>query len=207
MGNVGDLKVSMFETSIGNLDLEDKEYNTVSDLLKSLGLTILYESSMSVLTEFQRGLYESVMAKAPREMALFLDPIVVSFALRDACDLSGVDYVWLDLEGDDEVGCSAWVRKKDGDTVIGLAIDLLRRHLAKYLIDVYSRETREDMVRVWEAGLELQVCPICGETSLKRRLIATNKYRLRGWTCAECGHHMIVPSDALDYLNKAGGSG
>jgi len=39
-----DLKVSAFETSIGELELENKCYDTVSNQLKSLGLTILYEN-------------------------------------------------------------------------------------------------------------------------------------------------------------------
>jgi len=208
MGRADDLKVSMSEASLADLDLEGESYGVVSDLLKGRGLATLYECRMNVLTEFQRGLYEGVMAKVPKEIALFLDPIVVSFALRDACDISGVDFVWLDLEGDGDLGCSVWVREGDGDVVVALAFGLLRRHLEKYLIDVYDRGTREDMVRVWEAGLRLQECPICGEPSPERRVIAVNKRRFRGWTCTGCRHHVVVPSDVLDYLNsRVEGSG
>ncbi len=203
MGDAGCLKVSAFETNIGNLELEDKCYDSVSDQLRGMGLTVLYEARMGVLTELQRSLYENVLLKVPKDLVLFLDPIVISFALRDACDLSSVDYVWLDFENDDDVGCSAWMRKNDGDGVIDLAVDLMRRHLEKYLIDVYSRGTREEMVRVWEAGLGLEACSVCGGTSLKRRLIMADRHhRLRGWACAKCGNHVVIPSDALDYLKR-----
>jgi len=74
------------------------------------------------------------------------------------------------------------------------------------LIDIYSRETREEMIRVWEAGLELEICSVCGETRLKRRLIIAGKNsRLRGWACTRCGNHVVIPSDTLNYLNRAGG--
>lgn len=201
MSSAEKLKVSMFETRAVNLDLEDKNYGAASDLLKGHGLVILYECGMKVLNEFQRGLYTKVMSKVPREIVLFLDPIVLSFALRDACDLSGVDYVWLDLEGEDDVGCSAWVKENDSDAVISLAVDLLKRHLDKYLIDAYDHGTREDMIRVWAAGLGLQACPICGVASPERRVIAVNKHKLRGWTCKGCGYHVILPSDSLDYFS------
>lgn len=200
MSSTVDLKVSMVEARSVNLDFEGKNYSAASNHLKSLGLAVLYECSMKVLNEYQRGLYTKVLAKVPREIALFLDPIVLSFVLRDACDLSGVDYVWLDLEGEDEVGCSAWVKDKDANAVISLAIDLLKRHLEKYLIDAYDHDTREDMIRVWEAGLGLKECPICGAASPDRRIITTNKHKFRGWTCKSCGYHVILPSDALDYL-------
>jgi hypothetical protein len=203
-----DLKIAMYETSISDLNLEDKNYRTISGILRNRGLAILYECCMRTLTTFQRGLYEKVLAKVPREIGLFSDPIVVSFALKDACDISGVDYVWFDLEGDDDVCCSAWVREEDGDAVVVLAARLLNRHLEKYLIDAYDRRTREDLVRVWEAGLGLQECHICGKSSSERRTITANNRKFRGWTCNGCGRHLIVPSDTLDYLNrKIEGSG
>ncbi len=196
-----DMKVSMFEMRAVNLDLEGKTYGAASNLLKSHGLVILYECSMKILNEFQRGLYSKVIAEVPKEIELFLDPIVLSFALRDACDLSSFDYVWLDLEGEDEVGCSAWVKENDSDAVINMTVDLLNRHLEKYLIDTYDHGTREDMVRVWKAGLDLQKCPVCGWASPERRIIVTNKRKFRGWSCKSCGYHMVLPSDSLDYFN------
>lgn len=202
MSNVAEnLKVSMVETRTVNLDLEDKSYGAASDLLKGHGLVVLYECGMKVLNDFQRDLYAKIMAKVPREITLFLDPIVLSFALRDSCDLSGVDYVWLDLEGNDDVGCSAWVKENDSNVIISLAVDLLKRHLDKYLIDAYDHGTREDMISVWTTGLGLQACPLCGTASPERRVIAVNKHKLRGWTCTSCSHHVILPSDILDYIS------
>lgn len=200
MNSVEDLRVSMFETSIAGLDLEGKSYSVISDVLKKRGLTLLYGCRTRVLTEPQRSLYEKMLIEVPREIALFMDPIVVSLALRDACDVSGVDYVWLDLEGDDDVACSCWMMEKDRAVVMGLTIGLLRRHLEKYLIDTYDHVTREDMVKVWEAGLGLEQCPICGKASPERRVIAASKRKFRGWTCKDCGHHVVVPSDILEYL-------
>ncbi|MFH0897628.1 MAG: hypothetical protein V1850_06245 [Candidatus Bathyarchaeota archaeon] len=208
MSMAENLKVSMFEARTVNLDLVDKSYDAASNLLRRHGLMVLYECGMNVLNEVQRGLYSKVISKVPREIVLFLDPIVLSFALRDACDLSGVDYMWLDLEGEDDVGCSAWVNEKDSNAVISLAIDLLKRHLEKYLIDAYDHGTREDMMRVWDAGLGLQACPICGEASPERRVIAANEHKFRGWTCKSCNYHVILPSDSLDYFgDKVEGSG
>lgn len=207
MSAAEELKISSFEGNLGNLDLEDKNYDAASDELKKLGLKILYETRMDVLTRFQWRLYMKLLAKIPKDIVLFVDPIVLSFALRDACDLSGASYVWLDLEGDDEVGSSVWTKEQDVNSILALAVDLLRRHLEKYLIDVYSHDLREEMVRVWEAGLGLEVCGVCGKTSLKRRVIVVAKNnKLRGWACSNCGNHIVIPSDALDYLNKVGGS-
>ena len=196
-----DMKVAMSETNISDLDLDDKKYSAIPAILEDLGLLIIYECRVRALTTFQRGLYEKVLSKVPKEIALFTDSIIVSFALKDACDISGVDYVWLDLEGVDDVGCSAWVKEKDENAVISLSVNLLRRHIEKYLIDAYDRGTREDLVKVWEAGLGLQECPICGKASIDRRTISANNRKFRGWTCTGCGHHVIVPSDALDYFN------
>lgn len=200
MSDMENLKASMFETRATNLDLESKSYGVASNLLKDHGLTILYECGMTVLNEFQRSLYTKVMMKVPKETVLFLDPIILSFALRDACDLSGVDYVWLDLESEDEIGCSAWVKNEDVNVVINLAVNLLKRHLDKYLIDAYDHETREDMLRVWESGLGLQECPICGTALPQRKVIITNNHKFRGWLCKSCGYHVVLPSDTLVYF-------
>lgn len=196
-----DMKVAMSETNISDLDLDDKKYSAVSVILEDLGLLLMYECRVRALTTSQKGLYEKVLSKIPKEIALFVDSIVVSFALKDACDISGVDYVWLDLEGGDDVGCSAWVKEKDENAVINLSVNLLKRHIEKYLIDAYDRGTREDLAKVWEAGLGLQECPICGNASVDRRTISSNNRKFRGWTCSVCTHHVIVPSDALDYLS------
>lgn len=118
-----------------------------------------------------------MLTNIPRETALFVDPTVVSFALRDDCDFSGVDYIWFDLESNNDMGCGAWMRKKDVDDVINLAISLLSRHLEKYLIDAYDRKMREDMIRRWEDGLRLLECPICGKASLERKTIVTNNIK------------------------------
>ena len=206
MSDMANLKVAMMETNPSNLrslGLEGKGYGSALEVLRQNEFEVFYECRTSVLTKFQKELYEKVLSEVPKDLAIFLDPIIVSFALKDACDFSGVDYVWLDLEGEDEVGNSAWVRKEDQKKVLDLAIRFLERHLEKYIIDAYDRRTREDMVRIWEAQVKLQECPICGSSSLERRLIMTKKQKLRGWTCSSCGHHVILPSDALESFGNA----
>lgn len=187
------------ESSLPELVLENKTYNEASEILRGLGLEVLYESRTSTLTPFQRELYENVVKKAPKKVAILLDPIVVAFAIHDACDLSGFDYAWLDLEGDDEIGNSAWVRGGQGQ-IISLAVRLLRAHLEKYILDAYDRRTREDMESVWEAKLNLLACPVCGEASLERRPILTTNYTIRSWICTGCGHNVLVQADVLQYL-------
>lgn len=204
MVEVGDLKVSMVETNLSDLGLDGKHYKFAFNLLKEKGFEALYECQTSVLTHFQRELYEKIMANAPKGLEIFLDPIIVSFALRDACDISGSDYVWIGLEGNEEIGCSAWVRDEDREKVLELTIRLLRGHLEKYIIDAYDRQAREDMVKVWEAQFKLQECSVCGKTSLDRRPVIFNKHKLRGWFCSDCGHHIILHSDALKYLEGGG---
>lgn len=206
MSDMANLKVAMVEanpSSLGSLGLEGKDYGFASEILRQKEFEIFYECRTSVLTQFQRELYEKFLSETPRDLAPFLDPIILSFALKDACDFSGVDYVWLDLEEKDEIGNSAWLRKEDQKKVLDLAIRFLERHLEKYIIDAYDRRTRDDMVQIWEAQVKLQECPICRTSSLERRLIMTKKQKLRGWTCSSCGHHIILPSDALEYLGKA----
>lgn len=189
----------MVESNLPELDLEDKTYSEAFDTLRNRGLEVFYESRTSVLTPFQRELYEKTMMRMPRKVAVLLDPIVVAFAIHDACDLSDSDYVWLDLEGDDDVGNSAWIRGRH-EEITDLAMRLLKTHLEKYIVDAYDRHTREDMVRVWEAQLKLLACPICGEPSLERKPILTNRQIIRSWACTSCGHHIAVQVDVLKYL-------
>ena len=205
MSDMTGLKIAMIEMNSSNvkdLGLEGKSYGFASEVLRRNDFQVFYESRTSVLTQFQRELYELVLSTIPKELALLLDPIVVSFALKDACDYSGVDYVWLDLEGDDEVASSAWVRKDDQKEVLDLAIKFLKRHLEKYILDAYDRCTREDMARVWEAQIMLEACPVCGSSSLERRLVVMKKQKLRGWTCTDCGNDVIIPSDVLEMVRN-----
>ena len=202
MDTTTDYKISMCEARIVDLDLDEMNYEKAADLIKKRDFTILYECFMKVLTKFQRDLYDKAMTKVPADLKLFSDPIVLSFALQDACDTSDVEYVWLDLEGENEVGCSVWVKEQDKNTIIQLARGLLQRHIEKYLLDAYDHVTREDLARVFEAGLGLQECLICGAPSPERGYIVVNKSKLRGWNCKHCKHRTILPSDALDYLKR-----
>jgi hypothetical protein len=201
---VEDLSISNVETNLSDLVLNGKQYKSAFNLLKEKGFEALYECQTTVLTNFQRELYEKILALAPKGLEVFLDPIILSFALRDACDISGSDYVWIDLEGGGEIGCSAWVKDEGREKVSKSAIRLLRNHLEKYIIDAYDRRAREDMIKLWDAQLKLQGCPVCGENSLDRRPVIFNKYMLRGWVCSDCGHHVILHSDALKYLEGGG---
>jgi hypothetical protein len=201
---VEDLSISNVETNLSNLVLTGKHYKSAFNLLKEKGFEALYECQTTVLTNLQRELYKEILAKAPKGLEIFLDPIIISFALRDACDVSGSDYVWIDLEGGGEIGCGAWVKDEDREKVSKSAIRLLRTHLEKYIIDAYDRRAREDMIKLWEAQLNLKECPVCGRISLDRRPVIFNKYRLRSWVCSDCGHHVILHSDALKYLEGGG---
>lgn len=205
MSDMTGLKIVMIEMNSSNvkdLGLDGKSYGFASEVLRWNDFQVFYESRTSVLTQFQRELYELVLSTIPKELALLLDPIVVSFALKDACDYSGVDYVWIDLEDDDEVAGSAWVRKDDQKKVLDLAIKFLKRHLEKHILDAYDRRTREDMARVWEAQIMLEACPVCGSSSLERRLVVMKKQKLRDWTCTDCGNHVIIPSDVLEMVGN-----
>ena len=199
MKEMGILRVSMVESNLRELDLENKTYSEAFETLRSRGLEVLYESRTSVLTPFQRELYEKTIERAPKKVAILLDPIVAAFAIHDACDLSGLDYAWLDLEGEDEIGNSAWARGGE-EEIVNLAMRLLRTHLEKYVLDAYDRQTREDMMRVWEAQLKLLACPICGDSALERSPILMNKHMIRSWACTNCSHHVTVQADVLQYL-------
>ena len=206
MNDMSNFKITMIETNrlnLRELDLEGKSYDFAIQVLKRDDLEIIYECCTSILTQFQRELYEKLLQEFPKELSIFLDPIIVSFALKDACDFSGVDYAWLDLDGEDEVGNSAWVSKEDQKKVIKNTFRFLEHHLEKYVIDAYDRRTREDLVSVWEAQVKLESCLICGSSSLERWLIVTNGHKLRCWSCSNRGHNVIVPCDTLESLNQA----
>jgi DNA-directed RNA polymerase subunit RPC12/RpoP len=199
MKEMGHLRVAMMESNLQEFDLENKTYQEAYETLSHCSFEILYENRTSVLTLFQRGLYENALKWAPKMLAKFLDPIIVAFAVHDACDLSKRDYAWLDLEGDGQIAGSAWTRN-GGDEVLSLAGQLLRKHLEKYVLDAYDRQTRDDMARVWDAQLRLLECSICGETSLDRKPILFDKDVIRSWACSNCGHHVVVQADLIEYL-------
>ncbi len=200
MGDLDSFKVTIVESNLHDLDLTATTYGPVSEELRRRGFEILYESRTEILTVFESELFKKMVARAPKDIAPLLDPIIMAFAIHDASDLSKTDYVWLDLEGNSEIANSAWVRKENQEEVIAIAFCLLERNLEKYILDTYDRRTRDDMVSVWEAQLNIGGCPICGKNSLKRAPLQLGKKKLRGWTCTNCGHHVMVQTDVLDFL-------
>jgi DNA-directed RNA polymerase subunit RPC12/RpoP len=199
MEEMRELRVTMVESSLHDFELLATNYGAAAEELRKQAFEILYESQTSVLTLFQQELYEKIISRAPKKIAALVDPIVLAFSIRDACDLSKADYVWLDLEGNDEIANSAWVRKENQEEIITIALRLLERNLEKYILDTYDRRTRNDMVSVWEAQLNINGCPVCGK-SLKRDPITLGGKKIRGWVCTNCGHHVLVQSDTIDYL-------
>ncbi|MFQ6074835.1 MAG: hypothetical protein ACE5Z5_01695 [Candidatus Bathyarchaeia archaeon] len=206
MDKVLKARVAMVEAyppeSASKLGLEGKTYGFASNLLGKEGFELLYESRTGVLSPFQRELYEAFLKKVPEDLTRLVDPIVISFAVKDACDYSNVDYFWIDLEETEDVGNGAWVREKDRNHLLGLTVRFLESHLEKYVIDEYDRRTRENLTRAWEAQLKLPGCQICGANSLERGLIVIGGRKLRCWICPSCGHHMCLPSDVLDHLKR-----
>jgi hypothetical protein len=203
MKEMGLLRVSIVESNLPELDLENTTYSIAVEKLRNRGLEVFYESRTSILSPFQRELYEKALNKVPKEVSILLDPITVAFAIHDACDLSDLDYAWLDLDGDNEVGNSAW-SKGNHEEIVDIATELLRKHLEKYILDAYDRHTREDMVRVWEAQLKLLACPICGASSLERKPIILNNNVIRSWVCTSCNYYVTVQTDVLKYLQSNG---
>jgi hypothetical protein len=202
MSAKGNLKISMVETSLSDTDLQKQDYGVVSTTLQRRGFEIFYECQTSTLTEFQRRLYNKVLVRAPKRFCFFLDPLIISFVLRDACDVSEVDYVWIYLDDGGEIGCSAGLRREDQNEGVNLAMRLLDRHLEKYVIDTYDRRTREDMLRVWETQLNLKECPTCANPSLTRTFTVIDHHKFRGWICSACAHHVILHIDVLSYLEQ-----
>lgn len=198
------ITIAIVETSIPELgqSLVGKTLEEAVKVLSGRDLELLYASRTSVLNDSQRKLYEAGLSKVPKRVAVFLDPIIISFALKDACDLSSVNYIWLDLEGNDDLGNMVWTDEGKSEEILKLMNDFLRYHLEKYVIDAYDRLTREDMARVWEAQIDLKECPVCGKNHLVRRLLKRNKQELRGWVCSGCGHQVILPSDTLDFIRS-----
>jgi hypothetical protein len=192
----------MVETNLPGIALQGHSYDEASERLRELDFDVFYDCRTSILSPGQRGLYDVILSRIPNDLKVFLDPIIVSFVLRDACDISEADYVWLDLEEGEEVGCSAWLKRGDHDAVLAEAMYLLERHLEKYVIDAYDRRTRDDMLRVWEAQLDLQECVICGDASPRRRLLDVADHKLRGWRCSTCGHRTVLHSDVLTLLRE-----
>jgi hypothetical protein len=198
------LTIAIVETSVPNLGrtLVGKTMEQATEVLSERGLELLYDSRTSVLKDSQRRLYERILSKVPNKLTIFVDPIIVSFALKDACDRSSSEYIWLDLEGNDDIGNAVWTEKAQKENILRLMIGFLRNHLEKYVIDAYDRLTREDMARVWEAQIDIEECPICGANPLTRKLVKRNKQELRGWTCSKCRHHVILPSDILEFIGN-----
>jgi hypothetical protein len=198
------LIIAIVETSVPNVgqNLVGKTLEEATDVLSDRGLELLYESRTSLLNASQRKLYESILVKVPSKLAIFVDPIIISFALKDACDCSSSEYVWLDLEGNDDLGNAVWTEKRQEEDILRLMSGFLRNHLEKYVIDAYDRLTREDMARVWEAQIDIKECPICEVNPLTRKIVKRSKQELRGWICAECKHHVILPSDILEFIGN-----
>jgi len=200
MDDIANYRVTIVESNIHELNLKSGSYGSVSSELRRRGFEILFESRTNVLSPFQSELFKKMVARAPKAIAPLLDPIILAFAIHDASDLSGLDYVWLDLEGDEDIASSAWVRRENQEEVIAIAFRLLERNLEKYILDAYDRRTRDDLVSVWEAQLNINGCPVCGMNSLKREPLQLGQKRLRGWVCTNCGHRVMVQTDVLDYL-------
>jgi len=200
MDNMADFKVTIVESNLHDLNLTADTYRAVSEELRRRGFEILYESRTNILTPFESELFQKTVARAPKTIAPLLDPIILAFAIHDASDLSKTDFVWLDLEGKDEISNSAWIRKENQEEVIKIAFRLLERNLEKYILDAYDRRTRDDMTCVWEAQLNIKECPVCGKDALKREPLLLDRKRLRGWACTNCSHRIMVQADVLDYL-------
>jgi len=206
MGETRSLRVSLVESYpaefAGDLGLAGKTLDEATEFLRVKEYDLFYECRTSVLTEPERIAFARVRTKMPGGLGVLLDPLTVSFAVKDACDISGVSYVWLDLYGDGDAGNCVWIASKDHDHVLGLTIYFLERHLEKYLIDAYARSTREDMSRLWNAELKFQVCWFCGSDSMKRQLVKLKGNKLRSWICMNCGFHVVVPDDILQLLGE-----
>jgi hypothetical protein len=206
MGDDDKVKIVMVESYppeiTSSLSLQSKSYTFAENILKTEGFVPFYEFHTGILTSTQRGFFEEMVSRAPKKIKVFLDPLIVSFAVRDACDLSGVEYVWLDLEKNDDVGSSAWIKKKDVEKLYQTTFHLIDSHIGKYLLDAYDRKTREDLERAWQAELRLPECQVCGATVIERKTppLKVNGERLRGWSCSNCGFQTLLPSDELELV-------
>lgn len=190
----------MVETNLPVFALQCHTYVKTSERLRKLDFVFFCECRTSILTHGQSDLYDNILSNIPNDLKVFLYPIIVSFVHIDACDISDTDYVWLDLEDRDEVGCSVWLKQEGQDAVLDEAIYLLEWHLEKFVIDAYDWRTRKDMLRVWEVQLDLQECEICGNSSPCRRLLAVTAQKLQGWLYSNCGHRTVLHSDMLIFF-------
>jgi len=206
MGEARSLRVGLVESYpaefAGDLGLMGKTLDEATQILGAKEYDLFYQCRTSVLTDPERASFAKVRSKMPGGFGVLLDPLTVSFAVKDACDISGVNYVWLDLDGDGDAGNCAWVASKDHDHVLGLTIHFLERHLEKYLIDAYAKPTREDISGLWNAELKFSNCWFCGSNSLKRQLVKLRDHKLRSWVCPNCGFHVVLPDDILQLLRE-----
>jgi hypothetical protein len=206
MGETRPLRVSLVESYpaefANDLGLAGKTLGEAAEILRSRRYDLFYQCRTSVLTESERASFTKVRSKMTGGLGVLLDPLTVSFAVKDACDVSGVSYIWLDLDGDGDAGNCAWIESKDHDHVLGLTIGFLERHLEKYVIDAYARSTRESMSRLWNAELEYSGCWLCGSSSMGRRLAKLKDHKLRTWVCPSCNFHVIAPDDILQLLGE-----
>lgn len=208
MGDDDKVKIVMVEVYppelASSLSLQFKSYTFATNVLKTEGFLPFYEFHTGILTTTQRGFFEEIVSRAPKKIRVLLDPLIISFAVRDACDISGVEYVWLDLEENDDVGSSAWVKEKDIEQVSQTTFHLVESHIGKYLLDAYDRKTREDLERAWQAELRLPECQVCGATVIERRKppLKASGLTMRGWKCSNCGFQTLLPSDVLELVEK-----
>ena len=140
------VKPSMIESYPPELSQElgviGLSYEEAFSVLKNTDLVLLYESSTGTLTERQRNLFENFWERASKELKAFLDPLIVSFAVHDACDSSDADYIWFDLAEGENISSCAWVKSGKDQEITKLAMELIEKHLEKYLIDAYDRQAR-----------------------------------------------------------------
>lgn len=206
MGDDDKVKIVMVESYppeiTSSLSLQLKSYTFAENILKTEGFVPFYEFHTGILTSTQRGFFEEMVSRAPKKIKVFLDPLIVSFAVRDACDLSGVEYVWLDLEKNDDVGSSAWTKERAVEKLYQTTFHLIDYHIGKYLLDAYDRKTREDLERAWQAELRLPECQVCGATVIERKMppMKVSGEIIRGWSCSNCGFQTLLPSDELELV-------
>ncbi len=201
------VKTSMIESyppelgqELGLVGLSDEEAFSV---LKKTDMVLLYESSTGILTERQRKLFENFWDSASKELKAFLDPLIVSFAVHDACDSSDANYIWFDLAEGENISSFAWIKSGKDKEITKLAIELLEKHLEKYLIDAYDRQAREGIANLWNTDLAIPECWYCSsKNSMVRKVITVNDNKFRAWSCTKCSHNTVSPKDILEYLKK-----
>ena len=185
------------------LGLTGLSYEEAFNVLKKTDMILLYESNTGILTERQRKLFENFWERSSKELKAFLDPLIVSFAVHDACDSSDADYIWFDLTEGENISSYAWVKSGKDQEVTKLAIELLGKHLEKYLIDAYDRQAREGIANLWNTELAIPECWYCSsKNSMVRKIITVNDNKFRAWACTKCSHNTVSPKDILEYFKK-----